>query len=308
MEPHFYWEWLIVAYLFLGGMSAGCYIISGLANFFGEHRYELIARWGAYFAPWPVMIGSALLILDLGSPVKFFRLFLTLRISSPMSIGTWLLTLFSVISLCYFLLWLPKSWTERFIRFDTLILRRILGILGVPLGMSVGIYTGILLGALPSRPFWNTPIVAMLFLASALSTATAMLIIVVCVKTCKQRDENALRQVQFLYSLDISVIFLEIFLVIPYILHNALAPKSIADSLQLILGGEFTYIFWIGFFLIGIIVPLIVESIEMTPVVLFRKPPHFNRFFVLLTGVSVIIGGFILRYVFVFAGQVSSFS
>lgn len=47
----------------------------------------------------------------------------------------------------------------------------------IPLGIGVGIYTGVMLGAMPSRPFWNSPFPAFLFLISALSTSTALIIL-----------------------------------------------------------------------------------------------------------------------------------
>ncbi len=41
------------------------------------------------------------------------------------------------------------------------------------MGIAVAVYTGVLLGAMPARPFWNSPILAMLFLrASALGDPT----------------------------------------------------------------------------------------------------------------------------------------
>jgi len=42
------------------------------------------------------MIGCVLLIFDLGRWYRFYKLFLHLRVVSPMSIGTWLLMLFTL--------------------------------------------------------------------------------------------------------------------------------------------------------------------------------------------------------------------
>ena len=54
--------------------------------------------------------------------------------------------------------------------------RNSLAIIGLPISVGVGIYTGVLLGAVQSRPFWNTNLVAQLFLFSGLSTGCAALI------------------------------------------------------------------------------------------------------------------------------------
>jgi formate-dependent nitrite reductase membrane component NrfD len=105
------WGMLIVIYLYLGGLSAGVFFVSGLAAYLeqkdgaGDSR---IARYGAMIAPWPVAIGCLILVFDLGNWYRFYKLFLHFRIESPMSIGSWLLLLFSAIALVNFYAWLPE--------------------------------------------------------------------------------------------------------------------------------------------------------------------------------------------------------
>ena len=179
------WRYLIVSYLFLGGLSAGLYFVSALTELLRKDREAAqaeIARVGGLLAPWPVMIGSALLVFDLGHWYRFYKLFLHFRWESPMSIGSWLLMLFICMSLLYayglaspqqrhkFFEGLPRRL--RFLRIfnrDVSLLRRPLAIAGLPVSVGVAIYTGVLLGAVQSRPFWNTNLVAQLFLFSALS-------------------------------------------------------------------------------------------------------------------------------------------
>jgi formate-dependent nitrite reductase membrane component NrfD len=91
--PKMEWGVLIVNYLFLGGLSAGLFFVSALATYLQQNdaAYTRIARYGAMMAPWPVAIGSLLLIFDLGNLYRFYKLFTHLRLQSPMSIGSWLL-------------------------------------------------------------------------------------------------------------------------------------------------------------------------------------------------------------------------
>src|SRR5439155_4785793 len=106
------WGILIVNYLFLGGLSAGIFFVSALATYLrqqDETAYERIARYGAMMAPWPVALGSVLLIFDLGNWFRFFKLFLHFRWHSPISIGSWLLVLFTLVTLAYFWAWLPEA-------------------------------------------------------------------------------------------------------------------------------------------------------------------------------------------------------
>ncbi len=65
------WGILIVNYLFVAGLSAGAFAISSFATYLGGPHFRRVAQIGALIAPWPVMLGLALLILDLGRPLAF---------------------------------------------------------------------------------------------------------------------------------------------------------------------------------------------------------------------------------------------
>src|SRR6516165_3755612 len=109
------WQYLIVSYLFLGGLSAGLYFVSAVTELVRRNEqvaYREIARYGAWLAPWPVMIGSALLVFDLGHWYRFYKLFLHFRWESPMSIGSWLLMFFIGVSILYAYGWIPGSMRE----------------------------------------------------------------------------------------------------------------------------------------------------------------------------------------------------
>jgi formate-dependent nitrite reductase membrane component NrfD len=312
------WGFLIINYLFLGGLSAGLFFVSAVAAFLqnGDGRHQRIARWGALLAPWPVALGSLLLIFDLGNWYRFYKLFLHLRFVSPMSIGAWLLMAFSLLSLVYAYAWLnegERDWVlaripRRMSALRSLIrdlsrFRRTFAALGVPLAVGVGIYTGVLLGAVQSRPFWNTNLVAQLFLFSALSTGCAGLMFAFAFS----KRPIAIAEVRLLYLLDIVFLALEFFVVLPYLVHGQLSVEAVRESMQLILGGPFTLVFWVFFLWFGLLLPLGIEVGEMMPALLSNSGLHARKWLVGTTAVLILSGGFLLRYVFVFAGQMSAF-
>jgi formate-dependent nitrite reductase membrane component NrfD len=311
------WGFLIVNYLFLGGLSAGLFFVSALATFFYRidepSPYTRIARLGAYMAPWPVMIGCLLLIFDLGRWYAFYKLFLHVRFVSPMSIGSWLLVFFNLVALVNCYAWLTENQRNALFaklpkalaflgryNYDIDHWRRRLAALGLPISVGVGIYTGVLLGAVQSRPFWNTNLVAQLFLFSALSTGCAALILGLA-----SRGE-ARQELRLLYGLDVCFMVLEFFIVVPYLVHGELSVQAVQDSLRLILGGPFTVMFWVFFLGLGLLTPLFIELRELVPVLVSHKEFHYSRALAAGTAVLILGGGFILRYVFVFAGQMSA--
>lgn len=313
------WGFLIINYLFLGGLSAGLFFVAALATMLqrnGDTPHARIARYGALLAPWPVMVGCFLLIFDLGKWYRFYKLFLHIRWVSPMSIGSWLLMIFSGVSLLFFVASLTAAERERlfkrlpagglFLRVlegDLSAWRRPLAVVGLPFSIGVGIYTGVLLGAVQSRPFWNTNLVAQMFLFSALSTGCATLILVLALAGKKIEAV----EVRLLYTLDICFLTLEFFIVLPYLIHGQLSVQAVRESLQLILGGPFTVVFWVFFLGLGLVVPWALEVREMAPVLLSKAPVHYRRPLAALSAVLVLAGGFLLRYIFVFAGQMSAF-
>ena len=149
--------------------------------------------------------------------------------------------------------------------------------------------------------------VAMLFLFSAVSTAAAALIIISHRKQGGGDGERFLAERRFLYGADLAVILLEVFLIIPFFLHNALSTASQAESLELVLGGPYTRLIWIGFVGIGLVIPFLIEALDLLPLILGRRMKRHFPILGYVTGLQVLVGGFLLRWVFVHAGQVSQF-
>ncbi len=308
------WGIPVVFYLYFGGLSAGLFVISGLLAYIRDDKLKKLAAAGALLSPVPLYIGLIMLMFDLERPLQAWRLFVTIEWTSPMSVGSWLLLIFSVITTLHALAWLPEKYSSIRIRkrkfslpTNRAAIRGIIGAVGFPVGLAVGIYTGVLLGAVPARPFWNTPMVAMLFLVSALSTATAVMLLVSTWNARKGGGELFHRERKILYSVDVVLILFEIFLVIPYILHNSLSTASQSASLDLILGGEFSGLFWYGFVAVGLLIPLVMETIDLIPEISRRQKTSHSLFLGYLSAVMVLAGGFLLRYIFVYAGQASGF-
>jgi formate-dependent nitrite reductase membrane component NrfD len=91
------------------------------------------------------------------------------------------------------------------------------------------------------------------------------------------------------------------------VIHGELSVKAVRDSLQLILGGPFTLVFWVFFMGMGLLIPLAVEIWEMLPVLRLKSALKHNKPLTAVIAILVLVGGYLLRYIFVYAGQMSSF-
>lgn len=301
------WGLPVVLYLFLAGTGAGAVTVSASVLLrgggFGRSRIE-VARYGALIGPVPAIIGTALIILELGAPFRVLNLFKVINLS-PMSIGTWFLAAFIVISVAYaaaFLIPSRFTWAAR--------LRTALAWVCLPFGIGVAVYTGVLLGAMPSRPLWNSPIIAFLFLISALSAGTAA--IVLCMALFRRHSEDPALESDFenssflLTSSDAILLAAELGMIFLFIMFAYLTIGSTKEAIQVILaGGVLSVPFWGVAVIVGILIPFAIEIVLISPALLYSGKYRTHRLLEVAVPVLVLTGGFVLRYVIVVAGQIT---
>lgn len=176
-----HWKWLIIWYMFLGGLSAGCYVVAAIADAFGSRDDRVAARVGRHLAAIIVVPCPFLLILDLGRPERFLNMFRVIKLRSPMSLGTWGLSVyggFAALSATIDggragLLGRPGRLIGR-------LPHAAIALVGSSSGFFVGGYTGVLLGA-TAVPVWakNARLLGPLFLSSSLAAACGLISLVV---------------------------------------------------------------------------------------------------------------------------------
>jgi formate-dependent nitrite reductase membrane component NrfD len=86
------WGHEVAAYLFLGGVAGGCGLLAAGAQLTGRPKLRRNARLSALVA---VMLGAVALVTDLGRPERFVNMMRTIKLTSPMSLGSWILSAFS---------------------------------------------------------------------------------------------------------------------------------------------------------------------------------------------------------------------
>jgi hypothetical protein len=83
------WKEDIAYYFFLGGLAAGSSILAAGADMTGRGALRRGSRLGAAAS---ISVGAVFLIADLGRPERFHHMLRVAKITSPMSVGTWVLT------------------------------------------------------------------------------------------------------------------------------------------------------------------------------------------------------------------------
>jgi formate-dependent nitrite reductase membrane component NrfD len=85
------WKADIPAYFFLGGTAAGSSLLAAGADLTGRPALRRAGRLGALVG---ILLSMVALIHDLGRPSRFINMQRVLRPTSPMSVGTWILSLY----------------------------------------------------------------------------------------------------------------------------------------------------------------------------------------------------------------------
>jgi formate-dependent nitrite reductase membrane component NrfD len=301
------WHGEVAAYLFLGGVVAGVMVLMGLS---------LLARRGdtnsRHFGllPWSVPIllsvGMFFLWLDLENPWNAHRFYFVFRLTSPMSWGSWILLAIYPASLALAWrttpadtrerasAWVNARWslsdrfpalTDRLGRLGVWVDERntAVGWANVVAGIGLGIYTGMLLGTMASRPMWNSAVLGPLFLTSGMSTGAAYMLLY------KLNDGERL----LLSRVDMGLILAELILITIWLIGLTSGGGAHRAAAHSVLGGPWTAAFWTLVVGLGLVVPFVGEWME-------QRGGHIPG---RLAAVLVLAGGFALRWIIVYAGQ-----
>jgi formate-dependent nitrite reductase membrane component NrfD len=288
------WHWQIPLYLFLGGMAAGILALAALYFIRGkEKEYRTAVRITPFLAPVLLVFGLAALFIDLRHKLFFWQLYTNIRLQSPMSWGAWTLMVITPVSFIWCALHIkdlfPKwDWKYKWLyAVDDFFnkYKKPLAWVMLIYAIILGIYTGILLSAFNARPLWNTSILGPLFLASGLSAGAAVTLIF-------SRDKNERKQFA---RIDLVLIGIELFFIIHMFMGLLASTQVQIDAANLFLGGEFTASFWIFVVILGLIIPGLLELMELGK---YHIPA-------MLPSILVIFGSLMLRFIIVHAGQIS---
>ena len=278
------WGMPIVLTIYLIGLSAGSLILSSLTYVFGREQYRPIARMAVFLAIVLILGAMVSIAVDLGRPEKFWRLFMFFylnNMSSMFAINGILYGGYLVISLVYL----------GFIFAQQPKLTRGMGIIAVCWAVLVHMGTGAIFGFMAAREAWFSPLRPLEFLAAALTSGMALLILAVVV-TLKFSGRGIKKEMITSLGgmLSVFIIILLVLVVVDKLTHFY-APSR--DAVIYMLAGPSSWVFWglqIG---MGAVIPL---------AILFHPRLKKTLQGVVLAAASVVVGVFFERYFLVIPG------
>ncbi|MBI2848676.1 MAG: polysulfide reductase NrfD [Chloroflexi bacterium] len=263
------WRYLILIAFVLGGLGAGLFMISQALDYIPGMIIALL-----------IVIGKGIAhLLYLGHPERFFRAFVRPQ-SSWISRGMIGLGVFMVFGVLYTastmeaFSWLP--WAPGTLVGETF---RILAILSA---LWIMLYTGFVMAAPPSIPFWNTTLLPILFIIFGFMGGIDILFILAAFG-------SPAADLKLLETVQLGMLMLSTLVVLAYVGVMNSSTVAAKEAVRRLIRGELASLFIGGVFLLGLIVPLAVTfyvyslsegSITATAIV----------------GLLTLIGSFLLRW------------
>lgn len=283
------WKWEIALYFFFEGISSGSFILGTLAEFFAQKESKNLIRNSRYISLAALLPCPPLLIADLGKPQKFHHMLRVWKPKSPMNLGAWALSAYSLpVGLLALKQLAGDVWqTDKSAKKSNGKLpSRALGLAGIPFALTMLSYPGVLLST-TSTPIWSrTRILGALFAVSSLNNAVAALSITDSLGGGETETSRKLEKIENLTSIA------EAAALTAYIATS----KGFAEPLT---KGRYAKLFWLGAVGAGLIVPALARISASGKSKNKRRKKLFGS-------VLSLAGGLALKWAVTHAGRASA--
>ena len=278
------WGMPIIITIYLIGLSAGSLILSSLTYVFKKEEYRPISRMAVFLAIvliFGAMVGIA---LDLGRPEKSWRLFMFFVLNnmrSMFAINGILYGGYFLIGLVYlgFIFGEKSKWTK------------VMGIIAIGWAALVHMGTGAIFGFIATRPIFFSPVKPFEFLAAAMVSGLALLMIAV-VAIFKFTKRNLNKDIIFPLSrlLLVLITVLAVMVLVDKLTH-LYSPDR--EPMVWLLTGPYSWVFW----------GLQVGCAYILPIILLGHPRYRKTIKgVMAAAFLVVIGIFGERFALVIPG------
>ncbi len=326
-EVELHWSILIVVYPYVTGLVAGAFILASLVKVFNVKEVAPTYRLALLTALSFLLIAALPLQAHLGHPERAFEMFLTPQPKSAMAMFTfvylWYLMLVLLLEIWFdyraeFISWGQKGsrfkrWfyracslftrdvSPRALEFDKKAVK-LITIVGIPSAFLLHGYVGFIFGSIKANPWWNSVLMPVVFLFSAIVSGIALVLLLYMIVTLargKSLDMKCLgRTADFLlYALiiDFSLEMLD------FIHRLYQSEESIHILSELVTNRLF-----ISLIIVQLLVGTIVPMGLLVMVKFSRLNDKLRRIIYFCAGILVQIGIFSTRWNVVIGGQLFS--
>lgn len=286
MDNQIVWGMPHIFAIFLILSASGVLNVASIGSVFRKAYYHPLARLSALLSITLLVGGLSILVLDLGHPDRLVVAMFNNNFSSIFAWNIFLYNGFIVVVATYLWVMMDRSLQRYY---------RPMGLIAFIGRFILTTGTGSIFGFLVAREAYDTAIFAPLFIAMSLQLGMAVFILVLvasCVWANRRLGVGFLERPKNLFALFTVAVF---YLVTVYFLTNLYITEQRGIALFMLAnGGIYTFLLWVGYGLIGTLIPI---------VVLYHPTLGKTLGGILGAALSGIVGGFSLLYTLIIGGQ-----
>jgi Polysulphide reductase, NrfD len=143
------WHGLVAWDMLFNNLTTGLFLTAALAELMVPEVFTPLAKVAYPIALVLLLVDLACLVLDLGDPLRFHHMLRVFKLTSPMSLGTWCLTIYSLpLTVAAALSLLPAGWPA--LEWA----RKAAVVVGLLPALGSAVYKGVLLST-NAQPGWR---------------------------------------------------------------------------------------------------------------------------------------------------------
>lgn len=325
-EVELRWSVLIVLYPFITGLVAGAFILASLNRVFNvkalKPTYEISLLAAFSF----MCVATMPLIFHLGQPFRFYEIMMTPHLTSAMAIFgfvyLWYLMVVLLLEIYFdyrrdMVLWSNEKKgllriayriltlgvydvSPKAVKWDDK-LGYIITVVGIPSAFMLHGYVGFIFGSVKANPWWNSVMMPVIFLFSAMVSGIALVLFLYMVITWIRKQKLDIECLDSIGKYLFYILIIDFTLESLDQIHRIYVAEESFDIISILTTKLFLTL-TIGQVLLGTLVPLVTLGYFQfhKPNVVFRKVAYFTL------SILVLIGIFCMRWNVVIGGQLFS--
>ena len=272
------WGLYITMFMFFVGLSAGGLIVSSSATVFNIPSFKIVAKPATILSTVCITVAGIFIMVDIGSPFRVLNLILHSQFKSPLMWDVCVITLYLCINVAYLYLMTRKKPSKKALS--------VMSRIALPVAILVHSVTAWIFGLQIAREGWHSALMAPLFVASALDSGLALLIIVLVLLIKFKVFTVEKKLITTLAGLLVTCVAVDAYFVFSEILTMFYPQEeSVMLVLNEMLKGSMAPFFW-GEVILGFVIPL--------ALLLFKKNREKTSL-VIFSSVLIVIGVFFKR-------------
>ncbi len=254
------WGLYIALFMFFVGLSAGGLIVASSASVFHIDKYKAVAMPAIILSTVCICCAGAFILIDLGGVQRVWKMLVSPNVSSPLVWDMVVITLYLVINVLY--LRFMRKGAERAVS--------ILSRFALPTAVLVHSVTAWIFGLQIAKEGWFSAIMAPIFVASAMDSGLALLLIVLVALNATGLFETPKRLITSLAGLLATCIAIDGFLIFCEALTMGYPGAAGAETLAVMTSGPTAPFFWaeiVGGLLVPFLILVFAKNREKTGLV-----------------------------------------